>query len=103
MLSPRQLSQMPELEMVRHHLEELCKQFKWVLTGRAGFSRRSLPPSTHRDRAIGLAGVIRRYDRPHTLFYCDPPYWQTEGSGVGFGWEQYEAFAELAGTIQGHR
>lgn len=30
---------------------------------------------------------IRRYDRPHTLFYCDPPYWGTEGYGVDFGLE----------------
>ena len=31
---------------------------------------------------------IRRYDRPHTLFYLDPPYWETEGYGVPFPWEQ---------------
>jgi DNA adenine methylase len=39
---------------------------------------------------------IRRYDRPHTLFYLDPPYWGTEGYGVGFGLEQYDRMAELA-------
>lgn len=44
---------------------------------------------------------IRRYDRPHTLFYCDPPYWQTEGYGVPFGFEQYEEMAELIGRIKG--
>lgn len=44
---------------------------------------------------------IRRYDRPHTLFYCDPPYWQTEGYGVPFGFEQYEEMAELIGKIRG--
>jgi DNA adenine methylase len=44
---------------------------------------------------------IRRYDRPHTLFYCDPPYWGTEGYDVEFGLEQYDAMAELARTIQG--
>ena len=44
---------------------------------------------------------IRRYDRPHTLFYLDPPYWGTEGYGVGFGIEQYDIMAELARTIQG--
>jgi DNA adenine methylase len=22
---------------------------------------------------------IDKYDRPHTLFYPDPPYWQTDG------------------------
>ena len=40
---------------------------------------------------------IERYDRPGTLFLLDPPYWQTEGYGVPFGWEEYEA---LAGTLR---
>lgn len=44
---------------------------------------------------------IRRYDRPHTLFYCDPPYWGTEGYGVGFGLEQYDQMAALARSISG--
>lgn len=44
---------------------------------------------------------IRRYDRPHTLFYLDPPYWGTEGYDVAFGIEQYDRMAELARTIQG--
>lgn len=30
---------------------------------------------------------MKRYDRAHTFFYCDPPYWQTEGYGVPFGFE----------------
>lgn len=44
---------------------------------------------------------IRRYDRPHTLFYCDPPYWGTEGYGVGFELEEYDRMAELARSIEG--
>lgn len=44
---------------------------------------------------------FRRYDRPHTLFYCDPPYWQTEGYGVPFGFDQYEQMAEVLGQIKG--
>lgn len=44
---------------------------------------------------------LRRYDRPHTLFYLDPPYWQTEGYGVQFGWEQYEELASMIGQLQG--
>lgn len=44
---------------------------------------------------------IRRYDRPHTLFYCDPPYWGTEGYGVGFGLDQYDKMADLARSIAG--
>jgi DNA adenine methylase len=45
--------------------------------------------------------VVEKYDRQHTLFYCDPPYWQTEGYGVQFGWEQYQRLAELANSIKG--
>lgn len=44
---------------------------------------------------------IKRYDRPHTLFYCDPPYWQTEGYGVEFGFDQYIVMAEIAKSIKG--
>ena len=33
--------------------------------------------------------LIEKYDRDHTLFYMDPPYWQTESYGVEFDWEQY--------------
>lgn len=44
---------------------------------------------------------IRRYDRPHTLFYMDPPYWETEGYGVDFGLEQYEEMATLMRSIKG--
>ncbi len=28
---------------------------------------------------------VRRYDRPHTFTFCDPPYWQVEGYGVPSG------------------
>ncbi len=36
---------------------------------------------------------LARYDRTHTFFYADPPYWETEGYGVPFPWEQYELLA----------
>ncbi|EBJ7123362.1 DNA adenine methylase [Salmonella enterica] len=44
---------------------------------------------------------VERYDRPHTLFYCDPPYWGTEGYGVDFPLEEYERMAQLATSMQG--
>jgi DNA adenine methylase len=44
---------------------------------------------------------IRRYDRPHTLFYLDPPYWGTEGYGVDFTFDQYILMADLARTVKG--
>lgn len=45
--------------------------------------------------------VMRRYDRPHSFFYCDPPYWQTEGYGVDFGFEQYQELAAFMRTCKG--
>lgn len=47
------------------------------------------------------AACVRKWDRPHTLFYCDPPYFGTEGYGMEFGLEQYALMAGLARTIQG--
>lgn len=44
---------------------------------------------------------VARYDRPHAFFYMDPPYWETEGYGVAFGFEQYEKMADVLRTIQG--
>lgn len=38
---------------------------------------------------------VRRFDRPGTLFYLDPPYWETEGYGVDFPFSEYKAMAEL--------
>lgn len=44
---------------------------------------------------------IEKYDRPHTLFYLDLPYWGTQGYGVEFGLEQYGAIANIARKIKG--
>ena len=50
---------------------------------------------------LDWATCITKYDRAHTLFYCDPPYWGTEGYGVDFGIDQYTRMAELARSIKG--
>lgn len=44
---------------------------------------------------------IAKYDRPTTFFYCDPPYWQTEGYGISFPWEEYERLACSMREMQG--
>ncbi|MCG9062835.1 DNA adenine methylase, partial [Laribacter hongkongensis] len=51
---------------------------------------------------LDWADCIRKYDREHTLVYCDPPYWGTEGYGVEFDLHQYQRMAELAKSIKGH-
>lgn len=143
--------------VVRYHLEEFVRQFKWALTSRKLFEWiQDTPPETLTDiqraarffylqklafgakvegQTFGVAttssqalnfmrieeelsaahlrlsrvviehmdwaACITRYDRKHTLFYCDPPYWKTEGYGVGFGLDQYDKLAELLRNIKG--
>lgn len=143
--------------VVKNHLEEFIRQFKWALTSRKIFEWLKMTPEetlTDIQRAarfyylqklafggkvnnqtfgtattspprlnllrleedlsqahlrltrtyiehMDWAECIRKYDRPHTLFFCDPPYFGTEGYGVDFGLEQYARMAELARTIQG--
>ena len=49
------------------------------------------------NRPVDFAGA----NRAHTLFYLDPPYWETEGYGVPFAWDQYELMAHKLKTIKG--
>lgn len=47
--------------------------------------------------------VIKRYDKPTTLFYIDPPYWACEdyyGKGM-FSREDFSVLAELLPKIEG--
>lgn len=49
------------------------------------------------------ADVITRVDRPETLFYIDPPYWDCEadyGKGM-FGKADFDQLAELLSRLQG--
>lgn len=143
--------------VLKHHLEEFLREFKWSLVSRQMFEWAKMAiPETLTDiqraarfyylqklsfggkvegRTFGTsttggvrlnllrieeelsqahlrlsqttiehlpwAKCIERYDRPHTLFYCDPPYWGTEGYGVEFGLEQYDHLAAIARSIKG--
>ena len=50
---------------------------------------------------LGWRECMSKYDRAHTFFYLDPPYWQTEGYGVPFEWPEYEALATAMRTVKG--
>lgn len=50
---------------------------------------------------LSWQAVMKKYDREHTLFYMDPPYWETEGYGVPFEFEQYLEMARLLKVIKG--
>lgn len=142
--------------VVKSHLEEFVRQFKWAISSREVFKwLQDTPPETLTDiqraarfyylqhQAFGgrvsgqswgtattappvnllrieetlsmahlrlasayiehldWAACMDRYDRPHTLFYCDPPYWETEGYGVPFAWAEYERLAAKMKAIKG--
>lgn len=44
---------------------------------------------------------VERYDRAHTLHYLDPPYWQTEGYGLPWSFDEYESMAAFARSAKG--
>ncbi|MBN3794581.1 DNA adenine methylase [Burkholderia sp. Ac-20392] len=50
---------------------------------------------------LDWAACIDRYDRPHTLFYLDPPYYETQGYGVPFPFAEYEKMAERLRRLKG--
>lgn len=45
--------------------------------------------------------LVERYDRSHTLFYLDPPYWETEGYGVQWSFDEYAVMAEFMRECSG--
>lgn len=45
--------------------------------------------------------VMERYDRAHTFFYCDPPYWETEGYGVDFPIDEYVRLSDMMRRCRG--
>ena len=143
--------------VVKNHLDEFIKQFKWTLISRDQFNHHKITPNdilTDIQRAarfyylqkmafggkvesqtfgtattspprlnllrieeelsqahirlvrtfiehLSWQDCIKKYDREHTLFYLDPPYYGTEGYGVDFGVEQYDIMASLAKSIKG--
>lgn len=100
------------------YLQQLC--FGAKPTGRTFGVRATTPPTLNLLRLeeklseahlrlarttiehLDWQACIRRYDREQTLFYLDPPYWQTCGYAPGvFPLEQYHAMADLARTVKG--
>ncbi|HBG77665.1 MAG TPA: DNA methyltransferase [Phycisphaerales bacterium] len=59
---------------------------------------------------LDFEDIIKRYDRKYTLFFCDPPYWQTAQYIAGFDWSAqkrlHDALAKISGkfllTINNH-
>ncbi|SFJ78355.1 DNA adenine methylase [Paraburkholderia megapolitana] len=43
---------------------------------------------------------VDKYDRPHTLFYLDPPYFETQGYGVPFPYSEYVEMASRLRSLK---
>ena len=50
---------------------------------------------------LAWSDCAERYDRAHTFFYMDPPYWQTAGYGVDFPFAEYERMSEFMRRCKG--
>lgn len=45
--------------------------------------------------------IIKRYDRPHSFFFCDPPYFETAGYGNEFGEQEHLLLRDTLSEIKG--
>lgn len=50
---------------------------------------------------LDFADCIRRYDRPHAVFYCDPPYLEASDYIANLDLSDHERLAELLQSIKG--
>ncbi|MBS4039953.1 MAG: DNA adenine methylase [Flavobacteriales bacterium] len=50
---------------------------------------------------LDFSEIIKRYDRLHTLHFCDPPYFKTEGYGVEFGKKEHLNLRDILTNIEG--
>ena len=107
----------------RTGLAQTSSEGRWahcVLTSRAGMagavsrwlgSVEGLPQIVQRLQRVQIENapateVIRRYDSPETLFYCDPPYpHEARGDSKAYGYEmtddEHEKLAEALRSVQG--
>lgn len=73
--------------------------------------RRAIRHAGTGDQSIALSNTfvehldwktcVDPYDRTRTLFFLDPPYWKTEGSGVPFPYEEFVAMAARLRSLKG--
>ena len=75
-----------------------------------GFNPERIPSliqeTHHRLARVGIeclpyGEILRRYDRPTTLFYLDPPYYGRKLYKFNLDPDDFLAMAELVGTLQG--
>ncbi|MDT8717618.1 DNA adenine methylase [Clostridium sp. 19966] len=50
---------------------------------------------------LSFEKLFEKYDRSHTFFFCDPPYFETAGYGNDFGEEQHLILLDKLKNIEG--
>lgn len=50
---------------------------------------------------LSFEKIIKKYDRDHTFFFCDPPYFETTGYSNEFGEEDHIKLRDELGNIKG--
>lgn len=50
---------------------------------------------------LSFEKVIEKYDRPYTVFFCDPPYFETTGYGSEFGEKEHLLLQQQLASIKG--
>jgi len=50
---------------------------------------------------LDFAELVKKYDRPYTFFFCDPPYWQAADYGVPFEWDDHQRLMKTLKSLKG--
>jgi DNA adenine methylase len=90
--------------LVRH------PNYHWHVVQPPGFNLERLPElieNAHKRlervqiECLPYEEILKRYDRPATLFYLDPPYWGRKLYRYNLEPEDFEKLAERLGTLRG--
>ena len=83
--------------------------FGYGTTGRSAYSRTAFAALRRCHKRLDgvyvenldFADCIKRYDRAHTVFYCDPPYLETAGYKAPFTIDDHRHLAKILKTVKG--
>lgn len=83
--------------------------FGYGTTGRSRYSRLTFAAINRCHKRldgvflenVDFADCIRRYDRPYSFFYCDPPYLETHGYAAEFKLDDHRRLAAALLAIKG--
>ena len=86
------------------------RKYSYAVAGPKSFNPESLPDlfeNAHRRlqrvqiESLPCNEIIRRFDRPETLFYLDPPYWGRSLYRFNFSEDDFKKLADQLRGIQG--